>query len=375
MTHFTVDLQQQGFRWRNDDGSESAASWKSGLNAPIAVRTNDEVRIRFLIQEVGGASTTASTFKLQYIKNGGSLVDITNSSTDINIFDSTHLTDADDTTQQIGSGTFVSTNAGVNDDDIIGLFGDVDFASNDEVELEVTLRINGAIGDEFQIRVIGLGDTVTVVHRCFVIISGNPVAYNTIVEEETHVAVDDAVSSLTLPEISGGTDMLYVMSVAIRGSTTVSSISGGSLTWTLRKRQSAGRGTGSVEVWTADGSPSAFSAAITMSGSTTSLNGTLIRYSGADMTTPIEDAVGHNTNGENGASTGGTDDDTPELTTGSTNADSVHYVALYTRNEEITTGDGDYLKRMYVAMEIGLSGDKSDSYVEDNNKTSTGDDA
>lgn len=41
-----VDLQQFAFRFRNDDGSESAATWKAAENTDIDLEAGGKVRVR-----------------------------------------------------------------------------------------------------------------------------------------------------------------------------------------------------------------------------------------------------------------------------------------------------------------------------------------
>ena len=77
--------------------------------------------------------------------------------------DSLNLADGTDTTQQIGSGTFISNNDGM--DESNGQAGGtvLDFAGSDEVELEYSLKLVGtdvAHNDTLQLRIKGL-DTYT----------------------------------------------------------------------------------------------------------------------------------------------------------------------------------------------------------------------
>jgi hypothetical protein len=67
-----VTRTQEGYRWRNDDGSESAATWKENQDTAGTAGTGDTVRLRGLTDYSGGAteavtleskkSTDADTF-------------------------------------------------------------------------------------------------------------------------------------------------------------------------------------------------------------------------------------------------------------------------------------------------------------------------
>jgi hypothetical protein len=127
----------------------------------------------------------------------------------------------------------------------------------------------------------------------------------------------DGTSTLTLPPISGGTDQLYVVVVSMRADQTVTSISGGGLTWTKQIEQQGGRGTTDFVMYTAYGSPADFQVSIT-TDTVEPVAAIVGRYSGTDGI--IYATRVSNTNGQADgpgtdllASTGGLDDDTPVL--------------------------------------------------------------
>ncbi len=62
---------QEGFRFRDDDGSESTASWLAPQDSPITFDINDPLRFRALIQGTTTASTTR--YGLQFKKSTDSL--------------------------------------------------------------------------------------------------------------------------------------------------------------------------------------------------------------------------------------------------------------------------------------------------------------
>ena len=64
----------------------------------------DHFRVRFVVRENGGVSAADKTFQLEYNLNGGGWNDVTGASAVVRAMASDNLTDAEDTTQQLGSG-------------------------------------------------------------------------------------------------------------------------------------------------------------------------------------------------------------------------------------------------------------------------------
>lgn len=63
-------LTQARFRWRNDDGSETTATWAAAEDTPISLAKNTPVRLRVEIGATGDPASAA--YKLQYRKVGDS---------------------------------------------------------------------------------------------------------------------------------------------------------------------------------------------------------------------------------------------------------------------------------------------------------------
>lgn len=63
-------LDQSHFRWRNDDGSETTATWAAAEDTPISLAKNTPVRLRVEIGATGDPANAA--YKLQYRKVGDS---------------------------------------------------------------------------------------------------------------------------------------------------------------------------------------------------------------------------------------------------------------------------------------------------------------
>lgn len=97
-------LGQTHFRFRNDNGDESAASWKDDLDASISLSPNDQYRLRFAIEESNGAEVSASDYRLKCSVNGGAYNDIPGNAAPA--ASSSQFTGPVSTTQQISSGSF-----------------------------------------------------------------------------------------------------------------------------------------------------------------------------------------------------------------------------------------------------------------------------
>ena len=152
-------FDQDSFRARNDNGSESAATWKASANTNWTQDVDENVRIRFLVQETDGDSVTDKTFQLEYKLNSGSWTNVTGTSSVVRSSATSYVADGANTTRQISSGTFVTPNAGFDEAD--GQVGgtSLDFSGSDEVELEFCLQIRSADvanDDTIQLRIKGL---------------------------------------------------------------------------------------------------------------------------------------------------------------------------------------------------------------------------
>ena len=158
MAHNDPILNQASFRGRNDDGSETAATWIAAADANFTQDPDKNFRIRFLVTESAGGVSNNVTPQLQYNLGGAGWNTVNASSSVVRSSASTHFADDDNTTQQIGSGTFISPNAGMDEDNgSTGEGNEIDFAGNDEVEVEYCIQIRSADtskGDTIQLRLI-----------------------------------------------------------------------------------------------------------------------------------------------------------------------------------------------------------------------------
>lgn len=101
-------------RARNDDGSESAATWKAAQGTDVTIAVDANFRYRFRIDETAARSWTSLTWNLYYSLNGGAYTAV-GAATPIQFALSGNFVDGDDTTTQLtgGTGTFVTNNNGM----------------------------------------------------------------------------------------------------------------------------------------------------------------------------------------------------------------------------------------------------------------------
>lgn len=59
-------LEQEGFRWRNDDGSETAATWKATQDTNISLALDNVVRLRVLLNVSSNPAPATSKYRLEY---------------------------------------------------------------------------------------------------------------------------------------------------------------------------------------------------------------------------------------------------------------------------------------------------------------------
>ena len=90
------------FRWRNDDGGESEASWRATINTSTTITNFSNIRLRFVMTSVPGGAEENPTLKLQYSRDETNWTDITTS--EANHFQlalSGHFADGDAVTGQL----------------------------------------------------------------------------------------------------------------------------------------------------------------------------------------------------------------------------------------------------------------------------------
>jgi hypothetical protein len=99
---------QLDYRWRNDDGSETSATWKAATSSSATVTNCSNVRLRFSLHEMDSRTNgwTNYTLTLQYSLNQSSWTTITNSSDNhFQLSLSDNFNDGDICTEQITDAT------------------------------------------------------------------------------------------------------------------------------------------------------------------------------------------------------------------------------------------------------------------------------
>lgn len=154
-------------------------------------------------------------------------------------------------------------------------------------------------------------------------------------------------------------DGTWLLAIPYRGSAASITVADslGELTWTQRLTGCSGRISDiQFELWTAQGSPSGDFTINIAAGTGTFFRGGagLGVYTGVDS---FEDPEWANTNGEEGACTGGSDNDDPTGTLTATVADAVHWQVTGYRatGNSVATPDGNFTQR--AVSNTGNGGD------------------
>lgn len=133
---------QSDYRGRNDDGSETSATWKASTNTDYEINPAQSTnhRVRIAVTEGNGVKDSNVAFRLQYSKNGGAWTDVGTATSNVQAAGSTNVSDGTQTTQQITTNTFAGGELAVGD----AVAGDntaIDFAGGDTAEVEFSIEI------------------------------------------------------------------------------------------------------------------------------------------------------------------------------------------------------------------------------------------
>jgi len=66
-----ASIEQEGFRFRNDDGSESAATWKASQDTNITLAADTAFRLRFLLKATGNPDSIDAQAEARVKPSGG----------------------------------------------------------------------------------------------------------------------------------------------------------------------------------------------------------------------------------------------------------------------------------------------------------------
>jgi hypothetical protein len=151
----TASVVQKAYRFRNDNGNETGATWIAAANTPISKNVDETFRLRFVVGEVNNKND--SNGRVLYASySGGSYFPVTTSSNYVKLVNSSFVADDAATTQQLGTLTFVTGQFDSN--------GSVGLISlwNTETEYEYCIQIDGNTvfnGNTISFRVYTSGGT------------------------------------------------------------------------------------------------------------------------------------------------------------------------------------------------------------------------
>jgi len=175
--------------------------------------------------------------------------------------------------------------------------------------------------------------------------------------------------STSLP-VTGAQGHVYLAALSTRKMATATSVSGLGLSWTRLDHQCGGRGQTAVELWMAQGSPTA--SGIVTATYPAPVNSAVIavtRYSGVSDVNPLGNVASANSNGVSGGCSGGVDGSSYSFTLQTTAGDAVVHVATAMRNRSHNAGGG-YTER--VEIHSGSGGQHSSTAGSDTTVASPG---
>lgn len=200
-------LDQDSYRISEYNSTESSPTWLAATNTAADVPEGGFFQVRILLQETAGGSWTTQ-LRWEYRINGGSwtLPSFATPTAVAPAID-TSLTDDSNTTQQIGSGTYDSTNAAVNSS-TSPIFAANTISANNEVEvlfpvvLSSGASVPAAAGDTVEFRITtstgGALSTYTRFATINVVSTGDNLLANNI----------SSVSTVSTPAIAQTHDLL-----------------------------------------------------------------------------------------------------------------------------------------------------------------------
>jgi hypothetical protein len=146
MHAFSV-FKTANYRWRNDNGTETSATWKAATNNPITLTSrNQNIRLRLNIRCQSSFFPASPNTKVSYSKNGGPQVEITNdTSKDFVLSSSSFVATQTTTTNQLPTAYTYVNGYFVSDISIPPTFN---LIANQSTEVEFCIRATGAASNE-----------------------------------------------------------------------------------------------------------------------------------------------------------------------------------------------------------------------------------
>jgi CSLREA domain-containing protein len=163
---------------------------------------------------------------------------------------------------------------------------------------------------------------------------------------ETQTGATTNTASVASASLIGVTNHLYLAAISTQSNAvTVTNVSGLGLTWSLLRAQCSGGATPTrVEVWRAIGAPTGSGAVTANLSASTSAVIAVSRYSNVNTVSPLGPPVSANSNGVNGACSGGVASNTYTTNLTTTTANAWAYGAVAIGNRTHTEG-GSYSER------------------------------
>lgn len=136
------------YRWRNDDGSETTATWKAAINTPIQINNLDPIRIRIAVEEFNGSTgfIAAIDSNLLFSVDGGTnWTNVTDVNSPFSFVNTANVIHESFTTQQISTGSTASFVAGRFISAYSSLTTNMASAQNKFTEFEFSIKPNALI--------------------------------------------------------------------------------------------------------------------------------------------------------------------------------------------------------------------------------------
>ena len=159
-------------------------------------------------------------------------------------------------------------------------------------------------------------------------------------------------TSIAVTNMTAVAGHLYIAAVSTRFDVAVNTVTGMGLTWTRLAAQCGGREQTGIEVWWAQGSATPGTVTATLQSTAATAVMTVARYSGAATANPVAMLVAGNTNGINGACSGGSDTSSYSFNVTTTQNNAVVFGAVATRTRTNSPGAG-YSERIEAAQGAG----------------------
>lgn len=147
-----ASIDQWEYRGRNDDGSETTATWIAAINTGWSRLPDTVFRVRFGLRNPGTSEWNANGLQLEYRRNGGTWTDVTTTSTVVRAADGSPANDVGTSRQLTASGTFAD--GLYTEDGHIGWpASNIPAGGTTEHEFAVTIRgVDVVAGDTIELR-------------------------------------------------------------------------------------------------------------------------------------------------------------------------------------------------------------------------------